>query len=120
MFATNNVELSGFVSQGPQVEKTKTGKTRCTFAIGVSNNSHVDSNARVSYFDIETWNRLAEFCAGTVAKGKHVIVHGKLRQDRWNEADGKMCSRIKLVARSIRFLEKPQIEKKKNVALIQV
>lgn len=120
MFATNNVDLSGFVTKDPQVEKTKTGRTRCTFSIAVPNNSQVDSNSNVSYFDIETWNRLAEFCAGTVTKGRHVVVNGRLRQDRWEGTDGKMRSRIKLVGKSIRFLEKPKVENMLEEEIAQV
>ncbi len=114
--------MEGFVTHEPVVRKTKTGKTVCTFSIAVSNSSQTQAAPHMNYFDVETWNRLAEFCSGTISKGKLVQVSGRLRQDRWEGADGKMRSRIMLVGRTVKFLEKLKFEKnrKEENQIVQV
>ena len=42
----------------------------------------------VSYFDVTTWNRLAEVCKEYLSKGRGVRVVGRLKQDRWQDTEG--------------------------------
>lgn len=120
MFSVNEVSLAGFVSKDPEVGITKSGKTLCTFVLAVSNNSKTDPVPRLQYFDVETWNKLAEFCAKTVKRGKQVQVKGKLRQDRWEGADGRVRSRIKLVGKTIQFLQLPKSEDKEEAVMAHI
>ena len=107
-YATATIE--GFVTRDPVIRATKTGKNVCTFSLAVNHFNKVDSEPRVSYIDVETWEKLADVCAGTVAKGKRVMVIGPLRQDRWEGKDGKTQSKIKIVGNEVRFLETPARE----------
>ena len=63
------------------------------------------SPPKVSYIDIETWEKVAEMCGKSVSKGKKIMVIGTLKQDRWEGKDGKTQSKIKLVGKEIRFLD---------------
>ena len=63
----------------------------------------------VSFFDISCWTRLAEVCSEYLKKGRGVRVVGRLKQDRWTDADGKPHSRIEIVAEHVEF--KPQFKK---------
>jgi single-strand DNA-binding protein len=63
----------------------------------------------VSFFDVSTWTRLAEVCAEYLKKGRGVRVVGRLKQDKWTDADGKPHSRVLIVAEHVEF--KPQIRK---------
>lgn len=102
-YATATIE--GFVTQDPTLKKTKTDKQVCTFSLAVNHFSKEDTEPKVSYIEVETWEKLAEFCSGNISKGKRVIVIGALRQDRWENKEGKKQSRIKIVGNEIRFLE---------------
>lgn len=117
MFTNNTVTLDGFVAKDPDVQITKSGKTLCVFTLSVRSPFKVDERPRFSYFRIETWNKLAEFCAKTVKKGKHVQVNGKLHQDRWKDVDGRLRSHVKLVGRTVQFLEIPRNEEKVEAAM---
>jgi single-strand DNA-binding protein len=57
----------------------------------------------VSFFDIESWGNLAESCSKLGRKGRGVRVVGRLRQDRWQSADGKNHARFLIVAEHIEF-----------------
>ncbi|MFA5518022.1 MAG: single-stranded DNA-binding protein [Spirochaetota bacterium] len=102
-FAAATIE--GFVTQDPQLKKTKTGKSVCTFSIAVNHYSKTEDPPRVSFIEVETWERIAEMCSNNVKKGKRLMIIGNLRQDRWENEEGKARSRIKIVGNEIRFLE---------------
>jgi len=97
--------IEGFVTQDPILKKTKTDKQVCTFSLAVNHYSKEDTDPKVSFIEVETWEKLAEFCSGAISKGKRVIVIGSLRQDRWENKEGKRQSRIKIVGNEVRFLE---------------
>ena len=63
----------------------------------------------VSFYEVSTWTRLAEVCGEYLKKGRGVRVVGRLKQDRWTDADGKPHSRIFIVAEHVEF--KPQFKK---------
>ena len=63
----------------------------------------------VSFYEVSTWTRLAEVCGEYLKKGRGVRVVGRLKQDRWTDADGKPHSRIFIAAEHVEF--KPQFKK---------
>ncbi len=97
--------IEGFVTHEPMLRSTKTGKSVCTFSIAVNHYSQPDAPPRVSYIDVETWEKVADICGKNVSKGKRIMVIGSLKQDRWEGKDGKTQSKIKLVGNQIRFLD---------------
>ncbi|HOD14341.1 MAG TPA: single-stranded DNA-binding protein [Spirochaetota bacterium] len=113
------VTIEGRATQDPALKKTKTGKSVCGFSLAVNHYSKDDSEPKVSFIDVEAWDKLAEICAGNVSKGRRLMVVGSLRQDRWENAEGKKQSRIKIVGKEVRFLEtlkKPEGEKERKSA----
>ncbi len=101
----SNATVEGFVTHDPQAKVTKTGKALCTFALAINHYSKNEEPPRVSFIEVETWEKVADFCSRNISKGKRVIVIGSLRQDRWEDDKGKTQSRIKIVGNEVRFLE---------------
>ena len=103
--ALNTVNIMGNLTRDPELKYIPSGKSVCNLSI--ANNRVYTSNGQkvteVSYFDVEVWGAVAENCAKYLAKGRGVIVEGRLRQDRW-EKDGKTQSRVKISANNIHFL----------------
>jgi single-strand DNA-binding protein len=97
--------IEGFVTHEPVLRTTKTGKAVCTFSVAINHYASPDSSPKVSFLDVETWEKLADLCSKNVAKGKKVMVIGTLRQDRWEGKDGKNQSKIKMVGNQIRFID---------------
>ncbi len=101
----SNATIEGFVTHDPATKTTKTGKSLCTFALAINHYSKSDEPPRVSYIEVETWEKTADFCSRNISKGKRVMVMGSLRQDRWEDDKGKIQSRLKIVGTEVRFLE---------------
>ena len=72
-----------------------------------------NSKEFVSYFDVEAWDRQADPIAEYLKKGSRVTVEGNLRQDRWKDDGGNPRSRVKIVARNVRFdwIQKKETER---------
>ena len=100
----SNATIEGFVTHDPQTKKTKTGKSLCTFALAINHFTKSDEPPRVSFIDVETWEKTADVCSRNITKGKRVLVTGQLRQDRWEDEKGKMQSKIKIVGHEVIFL----------------
>ena len=105
MNSLNFVTMEGFTTNDPILKHTKTGKNVCTFALTVRHHSESGGDQKVSFIDIDSCGSLADFCSQNVHKGIRLLVNGSMKQDRWDGDDGKIKSRIKLVAKEIRFLD---------------
>jgi single-strand DNA-binding protein len=84
----------------------------CKFSVACNRffKQEEEMQKEVSYFDVSTWARLAEVCGEYLKKGRGVRVVGRLRQDRWTDPEGKLRSRIEIVAEHVEF--KPQLKGK--------
>ena len=107
MNALNQVIIEGNVVRTPERKETSTGKFVCTVPVAV-NRIYKDSTGNdvneVGYYDIEAWgekltSNVEKFCT----KGRGVRVVGRLKQDRWENAEGKKTSKIYIVAEHIDF-----------------
>ncbi|MDA8122277.1 MAG: single-stranded DNA-binding protein [Deltaproteobacteria bacterium] len=66
-----------------------------------------------NFFDITVFGKTAEACAEHLAKGRSVLVAGRLRHERW-EKDGQKHNRVKVLADKVQFLgSKPEAAKAK-------
>lgn len=101
----NKIEVDGNLVRDPQTRETPKGTPICTFSVATNRYFvHEDEKKQeVSFFDVETWSKTAERCAKTLKKGRGVRVHGRLKQDRWEDAEGKPHSKIKIVAEKVEF-----------------
>jgi single-strand DNA-binding protein len=97
--------IEGFVTHDPQFKKTKTGKSVCTFSLAINHYSKNETASRVSFIDIETWEKIAEICSKNIRKGKRIMVIGSIKQDWWEDDKEKMQSRLKIIGNEIRVLE---------------
>ncbi|MDR2865345.1 MAG: single-stranded DNA-binding protein [Spirochaetaceae bacterium] len=101
----NSILLEGNLVRDPLFRTTSKGTALCTFTIASNRYFRQDSGLEkeVSYFDIESWSKLAENCKNLGHKGRGVRVVGRLKQDRWSGNDGKNHSRVSIVAEHIEF-----------------
>ncbi|HAP44534.1 MAG: single-stranded DNA-binding protein [Spirochaetes bacterium GWD1_61_31] len=107
----NSIILEGNLVRDPLLKTTPNGHEVCSFAVA-SNRYYKqteETEKEVSYFDVETWAKLAQTCGTMLRKGRGVRVVGRLKQDRWLDSAGKTQTKIKIVAEHVEF--KPQLKK---------
>jgi single-strand DNA-binding protein len=86
----NSILIEGNLVRDPLYRATPKGTPVCTFSLASNRFYKQDSQMEkeVSFFDVETWAKLAENCYNLGRKGRGVRVVGRLRQDRWTGTDG--------------------------------
>jgi single-strand DNA-binding protein len=107
----NSILIEGNLVRDPEFRATAKGTPVCAFSIASNRYFKQDSDfeKEVSFFDVETWAKLAESCNSLGKKGRGVRVVGRLKQERWNGSDGKAHSRVVIVAEHVEF--RPEIKK---------
>ena len=107
----NSILIEGNLVKDPLLRSTPKGTQVCMLSLASNRFYKQDTGfeKEVSFFDVETWARLAEACYSKGRKGRGVRVVGRLKQDRWNGTDGKPHSRITIVAEHVEF--RPEFKK---------
>jgi len=107
----NSILIEGNLVRDPMIRETPRGKAVCDFPIATSRfYKDEDGLAKeVSFFSIEAQGKLAESCCQKGKKGRGVRVVGRLRQDRWTDANKKTQTRVMVVAEHVEF--RPEFKK---------
>jgi single-strand DNA-binding protein len=101
----NSILIEGNMVRDPQYRTTTKGTSVCHFCLASNRYLRRDNGyeQEVSFFDVETWAKLADTCGSIGKKGRGVRVVGRLKQDRWTDNDGKPRSRVTIVAEHVEF-----------------
>ena len=107
----NSILIEGNLVRDPLLKSTSKGTPVCTFSLASNRFYKQDSGfeKEVSFFDVETWSKLAENCSNLGHKGRGVRVVGRLKQERWTGPDGKPRSKVTIVAEHVEF--RPEFKK---------
>ena len=121
MNSLNSILVEGNLVRDPELRNTPKGTPVCEFSIASNRYYKIEDEYQqeVSFFDVTTWSRLAERCGEKLKKGRGVRIIGRLKQNRWKGMDGKMKSKIHIIADHVEF--KPNFSnKEKNKENTQV
>lgn len=107
----NSILIEGNLVRDPLFRSTAKGTPLCTFSLASNRFYKQDTQLEkeVSFFDVESWSKLAENCYNLGHKGRGVRVVGRLKQDRWTDNEGKQHSRVTIVAEHVEF--RPEFKK---------
>ena len=123
----NSILIEGNLVRDPVFRTTPKGTGVCKFPLA-SNRFYKQENGlekEVSFFDVESWGKLAENVNNKGRKGRGVRVVGRLKQERWQNNEGKDMAKVVIVAEHVEFRpdttkqpseEEPQVaEESENV-----
>jgi single-strand DNA-binding protein len=103
----NQVTLMGNLTRDPELRQTPNGQSVCSFSLAL-NRSYKDSSDQwqeaTDYVDCVAWANLAERVAQYLAKGRRVLVQGRLQSRNW-EQDGQKRSKVEVLANDVTFLD---------------
>ena len=110
MAGLNKVMLIGNVGKDPEMRYTANGSAVTSFSIAVNRNfqgSDGERREETDWFDIVTWNKLAEICSQFLQKGRQAYVEGRLHTRSWEGQDGQKRYKTEVVAQTVLFLGGP-------------
>ncbi len=107
MASYNKVIVMGNLTRDPDV-RTMGSSGMKVVRLGLAiNERRKDRNGKVQdypvFVDVDAWDKLAELCGQYLAKGRPVLVEGRLQMDTW-ERDGVKHQKLKVRASAIKFL----------------
>ena len=87
----------GHLTRDPEVKTFDNGSSVANFGIAMNekwtNHETGESHERVDFVDVEVTERHVENIVQYFQKGSPILIEGKLRQQRWEDADGNSRSK---------------------------
>ena len=99
----NKAILMGRLTRDPELRHTNSGTPVCSFSIAINNG--YGENAQTDYVNCVAWNKTAEFVSKYFAKGRMIIVIGRISSRSWEGSDGKKNYVTEVVANEVAFGE---------------
>jgi single-strand DNA-binding protein len=107
----NKVILIGNLTKDPELRYTPQGTPVCTIRLASSTKykSGDSMKEETLFIDCIVWGKQGESVAQHLAKGRTVLVEGRLQERRW-ESDGQQKSKFEVVAQTVKFLSSSKKE----------
>jgi single-strand DNA-binding protein len=96
----NSVALIGNLATDVDLKELGEGRSVASFVVAVDRAGRDGAD----FVRVAVWNKQAEACARTLAKGGRIGIDGRLRSRTWSDADGKRRSAVEVVANHVEFL----------------
>lgn len=107
MASLNRVQLIGRLGKEPETKKTPNDRSVCTFSLAVDRrwkDKSGEVKKETDWFNIEAWEKKAEFCEKYVHKGELVYLEGQLRTQKY-ESNGENRTFTKIILDQIQLFE---------------
>lgn len=99
----NKAILMGRLTRDPELRRTDSGKAVCNFTVAINNG--YGEEQRADFVSCVAWNKTAEFVDKYFAKGRMIIVVGRIQARTWEDRDGKKNYVTEVVASEVAFGE---------------
>lgn len=109
MASFNKVILVGNLTRDPQVKYTTGGSAVTEIGLAV-NRRWLDKQSNqwkdeTTFVDVTLWGRTAEIAGEYLAKGRQVLIEGRLQLDTWDDREsGQKRSKLRVVGENMTML----------------
>lgn len=101
----NKVILIGNLTRDPELKTTPNGTSVCTFSVAVNRTrTNAAGEREADFFNIVTWQGLAENCGKYLSKGRKVGISGRLQTRTYDDKDGNKRYVTEIVADDVEFI----------------
>jgi single-strand DNA-binding protein len=108
MASYNRVVMIGNLTRDPEYKQLTSGQAVCRLGLASNrqfkNRQTGNAVQEVCYIDIDVWGPQAESCRQYLAKGRPILVEGRLKLDTWEDPNGQNRSKHTIVADRVVFL----------------
>jgi single-strand DNA-binding protein len=105
----NQVILVGNLTRDPEVRTIPSGQSVTSFGVATSRSwKSQDSDEwqeQTEFHNVTVWGRQGETAAQYLAKGRKVMIVGRLQTRSWEGEDGKKNYRTEIIAEQVNFLD---------------
>lgn len=104
----NKTVLQGRLVRDPELRHTQSGVAVCSITVAWSE-KYKDAEAKC-FLPVTVWRATAEMVSRNFAKGREIIVEGRLQSRDWTDKDGNKRSTVELQADRIHFCGPKPVE----------
>ena len=106
MAAFNKVILAGNLVATPELKQTPSGVMVTNFRIAVARPYKKEGQQETDFISVIAWRSTAEFVTKYFAKGRGILLCGRLQQRSWTDNDGNKHYTMDVVADEVSFVDK--------------
>ena len=109
MASVNRIIIIGNLGKDPEMRFAPSGNPVTQFSVATSRRyttSAGEQREETEWFNVVTWNKLAEQCNQYLSKGRKVYVEGRLHSRTWDGQDGQKHFSNEIVANTVKFLDR--------------
>lgn len=107
MASFNRVILMGNLTRDPELRYLPSNAAVCEFGLAVNRRwRDKDGNQQedVCFVDVSAWGRQGETIHQYMAKGRSILIEGRLKFDTWTAQDGAKRSKLSVVVENFTFV----------------
>lgn len=106
----NHIVLTGQLTRDPDLRALPSGNSVCSLRIAVNarrRNPNGEWGEKPNYFDVIVFGVPGENVAKYMRTGRPVAIDGRLDWREWETKDGRHAQAVRIVARTVQFLDSP-------------
>lgn len=108
----NKTILIGRITKDPEIKRTQTGMSVCSFTLAVNRNYKQDGQPEADFIQCVAWDKKADLLGQYVNKGALLGIEGRTQTRNYDTQNGKVYV-TEIVVDNLQFLEKKEEEKPK-------
>lgn len=103
----NSIYLIGNLTRDMELKYSSNGLAigKSSIAVNKEYKKGDDWTKEVSYFNFVVFGKAAEFLNERLTKGKQIFIDGSLKQNRWQDQEGKAKNEISIIVNTINIIE---------------
>lgn len=101
----NHVNLMGRLTKDPEIRRTESGIPVASFSIACDRDFSNKSTGEkeTDFFNVVAWRNTAEFISKYFAKGRMIVISGRLQVRSWQDKDGNKRTTTEVIAENCYF-----------------
>lgn len=84
----NRITIMGRLTRDPELRRTNSGTAVASFTVAVDRDFGKDGEKQTDFIDCVAWRQTGEFVSKYFAKGRMIVVDGRLELRDWTDKDG--------------------------------
>lgn len=101
----NHASITGNLNRDPELKRTQTGISACTFSLAVKRPFAKEEND-VDWIAVQTWRQSAEYICSYAGKGDTIGVEGRIQTRQYTDRDGNNRVGTEIVANRVEIIRK--------------
>ena len=100
----NTATIIGRAGQDAEIKYFESGKVKTTFSLAVNRWDRKTNGEVTDWYNIEVWDKQAEFASNYLKKGRLAAIEGRIRTSNWTDQAGESRQSYIVTATNIKLL----------------